>query len=384
MQRLDLQKLKNNIETRAAKNVAEANVGAAAIAVTQDNKIVFKGFFGEMTQQNGEKVGERTMYRLASMSKPITAIAIGILWSRNLISLDDTIEKYIPVFHGLRIRNLDADGNIVDLGAVQTAPTIFHLLTHTSGIGSDTVFEREWVNFTLEDLVTLETSMPVYAAAGTAFEPFSRELYSGVEGFDILARIVEIVSGQSYDEFLRENIFIPCDMPDTTFAPTQEQWGRMITMHEKVDGKNAVGKMSGGIVFDKIPVTHFSGAAGLAGTLSDYLHFAEMLLNKGEYHGFHVVPEEYIALMSRPHIPEDMMPGGQKWGFGVRCIINENYLELPVGAFGWSGAYGTHFWIDPANRITAVYMKNCLTDGGSGAKTAVELEQDVTAALVGE
>ncbi len=384
MQQLDLQKLKNNIESRAAKNVAEANVGAAAVAVTQDNEIVYKGFFGDMTQQNGEKIGEKTIYRLASMTKPITSAAIGVLWSRHALSLDDPIEKYIPCFRDLHIRNLDTDGNVVDLGSVETKPTVFHLLTHTSGIGSDTVAERAWADFSPEDLATLETSMPVYAAAGAAFEPFSRELYSGVEGFDILARIVEVVSGKPYDEFLNENIFAPCDMTDTTFAPTEEQWARLITMHNKVDSKNVIGEMEPGKIFGNIPVTHFSGGAGLAGTLPDYLHFAEMLLNRGEYRGVRILDEDYIALMSQPHIPENMMPGGQKWGLGVRCIINEYYPDLPVGAFGWSGAYGTHFWVDPANRITAVYMKNCLYDGGAGAKTAQELEKDVTAALCGE
>ncbi len=384
MNHLNIKKLKENIESRAAKNVSEANIGAAGIAVTQNDKIVYEGYFGEMTQQNGEKISEKTMYRLASMTKPVTSAAIGILWDRNLISLDDKIEKYIPCFKDLHIRNSDANGSITDMGTVKTPPTILHLLTHTSGIGCDAIFGVAWNNFTKKEMATLESSMPAYAKYGTAFEPFTCSSYSPVEGFDVLARIVEIISDMPYGEFLRKNIFIPCDMPDTTFAPTKEQWERMVIMHNKINGKNAVGETVDGAVFDNIPVTHFSGGAGLAGTLPDYLNFAKMLLNKGEYNGFKVLSDEYISLMSKPQIPKSIMPGSERWGLGVRCIAHENYGRLPIGAYGWSGAYGTHFWVDPVNRITAVYMKNCVFDGGSGAVTSREFEEDVTAAFFPE
>ncbi len=381
MKNLDLAKLRKNIETRMSENVAECNVGAAAIAVMQGGQMAFEGYFGEQTQENGEKIGVNTMYRLASMSKPVTAAAIGILWDKNLLSLHDPIEKYIPCFKGLHIRNFDEKGEIADFGEVKTLPTIFHLLTHTSGIGSDEVANKTWAGFTEEELKTLESAMPAYAKAGAAFEPYTRQAYSGVEAFDILARIVEIVSGMNYEEFLRENLFTPCDMPDTTFMPTEEQWGRMVIMHNKVDGKNAVGPMISGKVFGNVPTTHFSGGAGLTGTLHDYLHFAEMLLHKGEYNGRRVLSKEYVSLMSQARIPEAIMEGNQRWGLGVRVITDETYWILPVGTFGWSGAYGTHFWVDPANQITAVYMKNSHYDGGAGSRTSQELEADVTDAL---
>lgn len=381
MKNLDLAKLRKNIETRMSENVVECNVGAAAIAVMQGGQMAFEGYFGEQTQENGEKIGVNTMYRLASMSKPVTAAAIGILWDKNLLSLHDPIEKYIPCFKGLHIRNFDEKGEIADFGEVKTLPTIFHLLTHTSGIGSDEVANKTWAGFTEEELKTLESAMPAYAKAGAAFEPYTRQAYSGVEAFDILARIVEIVSGMNYEEFLRENLFTPCDMPDTTFMPTEEQWGRMVIMHNKVDGKNAVGPMIPGKVFGNVPTTHFSGGAGLTGTLHDYLHFAEMLLHKGEYNGRRVLSKEYVSLMSQARIPEAIMEGNQRWGLGVRVITDETYWILPVGTFGWSGAYGTHFWVDPANQITAVYMKNSHYDGGAGSRTSQELEADVTDAL---
>lgn len=383
MKTLCSEKLRSNITSRAAANVAACRVGAAAIAVTQNDRLVYKGIFGDMTEESGKKIDEKTMYRLASMSKPVTAAAIGILWDRGLLDIHDEIEKYIPCFQNLHIRNLDTNGDITDGGEAVTKPTVYHLLTHTSGIGSEAVAEVTWKNFTEKELETLESAMPAYAAAGTAFEPMTRQAYSGIEAFDILARIVEVVSGEPYDVFLKKNLFEPCDMPDTTFAPDAEKWARMVKMHDLVDGKNVCAETLPGKVFSNIPVTHFSGGAGLAGTLNDYLHFAEMLLHKGVYHGKRVLSEAYVALMSTSRIPESVMEGNQRWGFGVRVITDESYGYLPVGAFGWSGAYGTHFWVDPVNNITAVYMKNSYYDGGSGAVTSLELEMDVADAQIG-
>ena len=101
----------------------------------------------------------------------------------------------------------------------------------------------------------------------------------------------------------------------------------------------------------------------------------------GEGNGFKVLSDKYITLMSNPQVSESIMPGSERWGFGVRCIVDENYGRLPIGAFGWSGAYGTHFWVDPQNRVTAVYMKNSSYEGGAGARTANEFEENVFKSL---
>ena len=106
-----------------------------------------------------------------------------------------------------------------------------------------------------------------------------------------------------------------------------------------------------------------------------------MLLHRGSFHGHQIIPGHLIDLMSTPHVPVEIMPGNERWGLGVRVITEDAYRILPVGTLGWSGAFGTHFWVDPQNHITAIYMKNSRYDGGSDAVTAYHFEEDVHASF---
>ena len=208
-----------------------------------------------------------------------------------------------------------------------------------------------------------------------AFEPTTYQYYSATAAFDVAARMVELTSGMPFDQFVEENIFRPCGMTDTTFAPTPEQWSRMIVMHNRQDGKSVDAPTVPGCVFEDFPVTWFSGGAGLAATMPDYVRFAEMLCRGGVAEGGRVLSERLVQAMGTATVPETVMPKPQQWGLGVRVITGD--YQMPLGCFGWSGAYGTHFWVDPVNRITAVYMKNSRYDGGAGSRTSVLFEQDV-------
>jgi len=172
-------------------------------------------------------------------------------------------------------------------------------------------------------------------------------------------------------------IFIPCGMVDTTFAPSSEQWERVVGMHNYLDGRSVTAATVPGCVVDDYPVTHPLGGSGLVSTLSDYVKFAQMLQNKGMVSGHQILDPKWIERMATSQLPVELMNEDVNQGLGVRVITGEGYPWLPVGTFGWSGAYGTHFWIDPVNEITAVYLKNSRYDGGSGAKTAKNFEEDV-------
>nr|MBQ4318169.1 beta-lactamase family protein [Clostridia bacterium] len=154
-------------------------------------------------------------------------------------------------------------------------------------------------------------------------------------------------------------------------------WKRMITMHTKTDGKSTVFDMKPGCVFEATPVTHPLGGAGLISSLDDYSAFAEMLLDNGVGVNGRVLDELAVRMISTPHVPKSIMRGAVQWGLGMRVITGADYPSLDVGTYGWSGAYGTHFWIDPANRVTAVYLKNAKYDGGSGSRTGRMFECDV-------
>ncbi len=375
--KLNRDKLKENIEKRTGDDVKSCRVGGALVQVCQDGETVYRAAFGSKTPGAEDNLPYDTVFRMASMTKPITAAAILIQASKGLLEINDTVDKFIPEYSRMDIGKVE-DGKVVRIGKAKEKIRILHLLTHSSGLGSMEVGDIQFAGMTPEQKKTLKGVVDYHANAALAFEPFSAQAYSATVAFDVMARIVEITSGLPYDRFLKKELFEPLGMKDTTFAPTAEQWDRMIGMHNLVDGRSVSRRMPDGCVFEDFPVTYFSGGAGLASTLDDYSAFAEMLLNKGNAGEKQIISPELIEMMATPQLPKSIMPDPQVWGLGVRVITHESYKILPVGAFGWSGAYGTHFWVDPVNKITAVYLKNSAYDGGSGALTAAHFEEDVT------
>ena len=322
--------------------------------------------YGTTSVNSTAPVTNTTIFRLASMSKPITAVATLILMERGLLSLEDCIDKFLPQFRNIKI--IDEFGNE---SLPQALPTIKNLLTHTSGFCSH---PTKWNNVTQADKETLDTYISFLLKSGLDFEPGSQQYYSGTAAFDVLTKIIEIVTGEDYLRFLEREIFTPCDMQDTTFILNEEQRKRLIDMHNKVDGQSVVYEMPKGCIFEDFPSTHYLGGAGLVSTLKDYCNFAKMLLNKGVVEGGRVLSEESVQLLSSPQVCGTIMPGDTRWGLGVRVIVDDEHPFLPKGCFGWSGAYGSHFWIDPANQLFAVYMKNSKHDGGAGNCSANNFE----------
>ncbi len=377
MKTLNRDILKALIEAEANKDLAESKIGHAVIMVKQGDELVYSGVFGEKHIGKGDAPTEDTLFRLASMTKPITATAALILVDRGLISLDDKIEKYLPEYKDLEIGRLDENGNIVIVGKNPTPPTIRHCLSHSSGIGSMPLGDKLFSMMGVNKDTTLAKVVDHYASQPIAFEPGKAEFYSPMVGLDVIARIIELVSGMSFGEFVRKEITEPLGMSDTTFAPTAEQWERMVGLHNRVDGKSVDAPADEGCVFGNFPVTYTCGGAGLASTAADYMKFAEMLLGDGKRGDVRILSEAAAKEMRTPQLPESVMPVHQIWGLGVRVITMDCYVRLPVGAYGWSGAYGSHFWIDPVNKVIGIYMKNSWYDGGSGTYTGARLEEIV-------
>lgn len=194
----------------------------------------------------------------------------------------------------------------------------------------------------------------------------------------MLTGIIQKITGKPYGEFLKEEIFEPCRMVDTTFEPNEEQWARLITMHNKQDGQNVLGETCDGCVFENYPNHNFLGGAGLISSAQDYLNFAQMLLNGGTFAGKRVISETSVAEISKQQV---FLSPQEWWGLGVRVITDDQECALPVGTYGWSGAYGSHFWIDPTNQIVGVYMKNSRYDGGAWCVTSLNFEKDVYTCL---
>ena len=374
MNKLNKELLKTNIEAAAEYDFHNHKVFGSAYCVIQEDNVIYKNCFGTTSADNAEAVTGNTIFRLASMTKPITAIAALILVERGQLSLSDKVSDYLPEYKDVHITQISDTNEIIDLGKAQNDITICHLLTHTSGIGSDAAKSQKMTD---EDKKSIANTIEFHAKAGLDFEPGTKQKYSGIGAFDVLTKIIENITKTDYLHFLQQEIFEPCEMVNTTFIPTGEQWKQIIAMHNKVDGNNSVAKMKENCIFVDYPCTHYLGGAGLVSTLSDYSKFAKMLLNNGKTPKKQILSEETFRLLHTPFVSEEIMPSYERWGLGVRVIVTEECKTLPVGAFGWSGAYGSHFWIDPTNKVAAVFMKNSHFDGGSANESARNFEKAV-------
>lgn len=378
MRKLNFEKVQENIRTHVSTVIGQKVLPCASILVYQENCGFYREEFGCSDISGNKKLKNDAIFRLASMSKPITAVAAMILVDRGLLSLEDPISKYLPDFSKLFIGKIENDAVVEEI-EVKTAVTIKELLTHSSGIGSGDIGAKDFLAIPVEERATLEMAMPHYAKCRLEFEPKTSSNYSPFLGLDILSRIIEIVSGKSYDIFLKEEIFDKLGMRDTTFVPTEEQWDRMVRFADEKDGKCISKPLDKTRVFEHFPLTFFAGSAGLASTMDDYFAFAKMLLNEGEYNGVRILNTDTVREMVTPQLTKEVLPPPQVWGLGVRVITDETYGTLVKNCYGWAGAYGTYFWVDPDNKVIAIYMRN-VHDSEQGY-TANMFESDITSCL---
>ncbi|MBQ7580337.1 MAG: beta-lactamase family protein [Clostridia bacterium] len=368
-------KLKENICATVEKELQDKDIGGAEIIINQNGERVFHEVFG---MKNGkEKMRFDGIYRIASMTKPVTACAVLKEVERGNIDLDDDVSNYLPDYE---YSNFDivklVDGKEIVVGKNTKPMKVFHLLSHTSGLGADWIGVKAMENMPDEAKTSLENAAKYYSKTPLMFEPYTWERYSITAAFDVAARIVEIVSKKPYDQYLRDNIFAPLSMTDTTFSPNEEQWKRMVGVFccDK-DGNVIERRMVKGCVFEKLPPSYMCAGGGLASSAEDYSRFAEMLLNDGkDKDGNEIIREDLIRKMRSPAVDDSIMDQIHRWGLGVRVIVSKKDI-LPIGSFGWSGAYKTHFWVDPENRITAILMQNSSIPEDD--RTKINFEKDV-------
>lgn len=373
MKVLNQERLKTNIQRIAEYDLLQNKVFGSAYCVYQKERMIYKKCFGTISNETEQCVTEDTLFRLASMTKPITSIAVLMLVDKGLLSLDDTVHKILPEFTELHFIPA-VNGKLVDKGITNKYPTVRNLLTHTSGFGENPLKLSE---LCVEHKKDVESYVSFHLKKGLDYEPGSMQKYNGTIAYDILAQIVESVSGMEYPCFLRQYIFEPLQMRDTVFVPSCEQWERMVPMHTNLNGKSVIDTTMKKSIFQQFPCSHYLGGAGLASTLNDYAKFCKMLLNNGAIDCKRLLSEKTFALLHQPQVSDVIMPGAIRWGLGVRVIVDSTYQHLPVGTYGWSGAYGSHFWVDPENEIFAIFLKNSRIDGGGGNESARLFERAV-------
>ncbi len=373
--------LTDAIDRMTEADIEDGLVTCAAIQVVCKNKTVYKRNHGFSDAEKTVPLADRHLFRMASMTKPVTAACTMIQIERGKLSLEDPVSKYLPQLGNMEVGEIDRDGNLTGTHPAPNDFTVRDLLTHSSGLGSGPWFGKFCRNAGFEDGDTLGSKIDDWAHSYLEFDPSTAFSYSGLVGFDVLAHLVELTSGRTYAEFAKENLFDPLGMTDTCYLPNEEQWSRMVQMHETVEkGKTAPAHMKR-FVFGACPTTYHSGGAGLVSCLADYTRFAHMLLSDGESGGVRILSADTVRQMRSRQL-RPMVPGTDatySWGLSMRVVLADNGSQKPLrtGAYGWSGAYGTHFWCDPVRNLCAVYLSNMTTAGGSGAQTARHIEKAV-------
>jgi CubicO group peptidase (beta-lactamase class C family) len=308
------------------------------------------------------------IFRIASMTKPVVGVAILMMIEDGKVRLTDPISRFIPEFKELKVAVAQpSQGQGGARGAAPTPPrfytvpaereiTIRDLLTHTSGLGSGTISNAEAAKLGRKPTDTLADYIPRLGSAPLEFQPGSRWAYSGSAAFDTLLRVVEIVSKTPADQFLRQRIFEPLGMKDTFFSATAAQASRAVTRYQRT--ANGLQRTQNQNALSS--AVYFSGGGGLSSTAEDYFKFAQMLVNGGELNGKRLLGRRTVEMMGSLYIP-DTLPGrprGEGWGLSVRVIADAaaRNTALSTGSFGWSGAFGTHFWVDPKEKLLAILM----------------------------
>jgi CubicO group peptidase (beta-lactamase class C family) len=380
---MDAARLRRIDEHLLGRYVEPGKIAGCQTLVVRHGEVAHFSSLGQMDRERSAPVGDDTIWRLYSMSKPITGVALLTLYERALFHLDDPVDRFIPEWRDLKVRERTAEGErrLVD---PQRPMRVRDLLMHMSGLGygldnTDISVEmlRRPPSRRFGENSTLQTLVERLADAPLRFHPGTHWLYSW--STDICGRLVEILSGQPFDEYLRTTIFEPLGMADTGFSVPDAEIDRFAACYTRDDKKQLTLLDDPQRSSYREQPTFFSGGGGLVGTTEDYRRFCQMLLNDGELDGVRILSRKTVELMRSNHLPNNgqlsdfALPGGygevgfEGMGFGLTVGVSLGAVERHVvgsaGEYMWGGAASTAFWIDPAEDLFAVFMTQLIPSG---------------------
>jgi CubicO group peptidase (beta-lactamase class C family) len=349
---------------RLQQLIDKERIAGCVVLVARNGNVALHQARGLRDIKTGSQMEKDTIFRIYSMTKPITTTAVMMLIEEGKLSPADPVAKHLPSLGKLKV--FDPSGNHKP---AQTPMTVADLMRHTSGLSygfiggpvaqlykAQRVLDRD---SSLEDMVGKLSKIPLQEEPGSAW------VYS--VSIDVLGRLVEVISGKSFGRFIHERIFLPLGMKDTGFHVPSGKSGRLTSQHSRNSlGKLTVSEPSRLSPFQKKPA-HESGGGGLCSTAHDYFRFCQMILNGGELDGKRLLKEETVALMTRNQLPEsipnigigDNRKGiGFGYGFGVRKTESDWGFGGRSGEIGWGGAASTHFWISPKDKLIVITLRN--------------------------
>jgi methyl acetate hydrolase len=338
--------------------------GVVAMA-TDRRRVIYKGAFGAAESAAGRPLTTDAIFRIASMTKPITSVAAMQLVEKGQISLDDPAAKYLPELAQLSVlTTFDERSGAYTVTPASTTVTVRHLMTHTSGLG------YPFTSAILRDFKPREGER--FAAGPLLFEPGTQWLYG--TNTDWLGRLVETVSRQSLDVYFRERIFDPLGMSDTFFNIPAPKQVRLVNLYKR----EANGELTEQPRQTPRDVTQFNGGGGLSSTAGDYIRFLQMLLNRGEGNGARILGAATVASMARnqigsvgvralktaaPATSADFSfvnDGKDKWGLGFLITAEDAPGLRSAGSLSWGGIDNTYFWLDETKGVGGVILMQFL------------------------
>jgi len=363
-----------------------------ATLVARNGEIVHHHTVGYADIASGKRLEEDAIYRIYSMTKPIVVAAALTLLEEGRFVLDDEVGRYIPEISEMQVlAGMDGDRPIL---VPQARPvTIRHLMTHTSGMtygffSESNYGESLWAQSGVLDVGRPLAEMPrILKNLPLLFQPGERWLYS--VAIDVIGLLIEVISGETLDAFLRERLFEPLGMKDTGFWTRPDNKDRLATLYSLAPGGMLVPIEAPGGPFDA-PRAFLSGGGGLVSTMRDYWRFAQMLANGGVLDGVRVLGPRTVRLMGSNHLPAhirnygDPPHAGHDFGLGVRVMRNPaeaGELGSP-GNFGWSGLASTDYWVDPITKVVGICMMQYIAPPGTGYPTHLQFRTLTYQALV--
>ena len=387
---LDERQLERITEHLQVRYVDAGRIAGCQVVVARHGQVGYFRSFGAADRERSVPVDEDTIWRIYSMTKPITGVALMSLYERGLFSLSDPVTRFIPEWADLKVRERAADGTERLVDPLRPM-SVRDLLMHMSGLGfagGPSLTEL----FSAENRrpgeglapwsrpgrpATLAMMIERYADYPLEFHPGTHWLYS--VSTDVCGRLVEIISGQRLDDYLRETIFSPLGMTDTGFSVPDSEVGRFAACYRRDTGKALV------LIDDPLrsgyrsEPTFLSGGGGLVSTTADYLRFCRMLGNGGHLDGARVLGRKTVELMTANHLPADgdlasvALPGGYGevgmagMGFGLTVAVAKTPVATQVigsaGEYMWGGAASTIFWVDPAEDLIVIFMTQLIPSG---------------------
>jgi len=358
------------ISQMIARRIAAGEIAGAVTVVARKSKVAFESSQGVMDLDSKQPMTPANMFRIASMTKPVVGVAIMMMVEEGKLHLNDPVSRYIPEFRGMKVgvAQPPQPGPGAGRGSADPTPqfytvpaqreiTIKDLLTHVSGLGSGPMGNSGIEKVARKDGEKLADYIPRLGTTALEFQPGSRWTYSPGAGFETLGRIVEIASGLPLDQFFRTRIFDPLGMKDITFWPSDTQWKRVATVYARTPGGLTKTVQANDTLSRNV---YFRGSGGLFSTAADYVPLGMMLANGGELNGKRLLSRKTVEMMSAAHVPDTLpgRPAGEGYGLSVRVVTNHaaRGTMLSDGTYGWTGAQGTHFFVDPKEQLVGVLM----------------------------